>query len=74
MRPIQLAKFTLLCVLFAAHTPLFAQDSSPDPIEVQQKLEALETEITKFRKLLESTEGQKSSLEQNLESNEKKIN
>ena len=73
MRPIQLAKFTLLCVLFAAHTPLFAQDSSPDPIEVQQKLEALETEITKFRKLLESTEGQKSSLEQNLESNEKKI-
>ena len=73
MRPIQLAKFTLLCVLFAAHTPLFAQDSSPDPIEVQQKLEALETEITKFRTLLESTEGQKSSLEQNLESNEKKI-
>jgi septal ring factor EnvC (AmiA/AmiB activator) len=73
MRPIQLTKFILLFVLFATHTSLYAQASSPDPIEVQQKLEALETEIAKFRELLESTEGQKSSLEQNLENNEKKI-
>lgn len=73
MRSIQLAKITLLLILFGAQAPVSAEDVSPDPIEVQQKLEALEKEIEKFRALLQATEGQQSSLENNLEENEKEI-
>lgn len=41
--------------------------------EIEQKLKALEDEISKYREVLDSTEGKKSDVEKNLEKNEKGI-
>jgi murein hydrolase activator len=41
--------------------------------ELEKKLQALESEIGKFKEVLEKTHGEKSSLEDNLEYNEKNI-
>ena len=42
--------------------------------ELERKLQALESEIGKFKEMLDKTSGEKSDLERNLESNEKNIN
>ncbi len=42
--------------------------------ELERKLQALESEISKFKEMLDKTSGEKSDLERNLESNEKNIN
>ncbi len=45
-----------------------------DPVELEKQLQVLEAEIGKFKEALERTRGEKSELENNLESNEKNIN
>lgn len=42
--------------------------------ELERKLQALESEISNFKEMLDKTSGEKSNLERNLESNEKNIN
>jgi septal ring factor EnvC (AmiA/AmiB activator) len=45
-----------------------------DPVALEMQLQALETEINKFRKMLDATSGERSKLEQTLQSNEESIN
>lgn len=61
----------LLSVVYA--TQLFAAEVR-DPAQLQKELEALETEIQKFKNMLERTHGERSDLESSLEVNEKDIN
>jgi|TARA_B100001971_G_scaffold214046_1_gene249476 septal ring factor EnvC (AmiA/AmiB activator) len=49
-------------------------DQKMDPAELEKKLQELESEISKFKDMLDRTHGEKSNLESNLESNEKSIN
>ena len=60
----------LLLMLSAA---TISAEQSVSQQEVEEKLKALEAEISKFKELLESTETAKDSLEDNLEKNEKGI-
>ncbi len=68
MQPIILI---LLLALVYSHPLQAANEKTPE--QVQAELQALEDEITKFRKMLESTQGERSKLERNLEGNEKAI-
>ena len=45
-----------------------------DQAELEKKLQALASEISKFKEMLDKTHGEKSNLESNLEFNEKNIN
>lgn len=64
--------FSLLLVLgFYAAIPAIAET---DQAELEEKLQELESEINKFKEMLDKTRGEKSSLESNLEYNEKNIN
>ncbi len=53
--------------------PIYAQDEITQE-QVEAKLKELEAEILQYRELLESTEGEKSDIEDTLERNEKGIN
>ena len=68
MQPIILI---LLLALVYSHPLQAANEKTPE--QVQAELQALEDEIAKFRKMLESTQGERSKLERNLEGNEKAI-
>ncbi|MBO6704082.1 MAG: peptidoglycan DD-metalloendopeptidase family protein [Pseudomonadales bacterium] len=61
-----------LLILFSLPIVSMAQDDI-DQAQIEAKLKALETEIDKFKKQLESTEGEKSDIEATLEKNEKGI-
>jgi len=47
---------------------------SKDPAALERQLQALETEINKFRQMLNATSGERSKLEETLQSNEESIN
>ncbi|MFP6806263.1 MAG: peptidoglycan DD-metalloendopeptidase family protein [Pseudomonadales bacterium] len=51
-----------------------AADSSSEPATLEKQLKALQFEINKFQQILDSTEDQKTDLEDNLQFNEEKIN
>ena len=59
------------CSVFSQ--PIFAETSN-NPTEIQQQLKALEAEINKFRALRDSTENERSEIENNLRNNEQDIN
>ena len=65
-----------LIILFLVLFPLIpAQaEQSAGQEEIESRLKALEEEISTYRELLDSTEGQKSEIEKTLERNEKGIN
>ena len=66
--------FSLLLVLgLWAAVPAIA-DQEINQAELEKKLQELESEINKFKEMLDKTRGKKSSLESNLEYNEKNIN
>ena len=66
--------FSLLLVLgLCASIPVIAEQET-DQAELEKKLQQLESEIIKFKEMLDKTRGEKSSLESNLEYNEKNIN
>jgi len=66
--------FSLLLVLgLCASIPVNAEQET-DQAELEKKLQQLESEIIKFKEMLDKTRGEKSSLESNLEYNEKNIN
>ena len=58
-------------VLLLAHSA--AAEQVRNQQEIEAKLEALEDEISKYQEMLESTEGQKSEVEETLKRNEKGI-
>ena len=59
-------------LLFLCTGHLFAQESMNQQ-EIEQKLRALEEEISKFKGMIENTEGQKSDIEETLQRNKKGI-
>ena len=66
--------FSLLLVLgLWAAVPAIAEQEI-NQAELEKKLQELESEINKFKEMLDKTRGKKSSLESNLEYNEKNIN
>jgi septal ring factor EnvC (AmiA/AmiB activator) len=55
-------------------TVSLSAEQTTDPAELERKLQALESEINKFKAMLDRTRGEKSTIEGNLETNEKNIN
>jgi septal ring factor EnvC (AmiA/AmiB activator) len=55
-------------------TVSLSAEQTTDPAELERKLQALESEISKFKEMLNKTRGEKSTIEGNLETNEKNIN
>ena len=75
-----LQKILLLsAILGMSSLAVSATDSTTDPgasnpAALEKQLQALETEINKFRKMLDATSGERSKLEQTLQANEESIN
>lgn len=65
--------FLVTCLL-AMPASSHAADSSSEPATLEKQLKALQFEINKFQQILDSTEDQKTDLEDNLQFNEEKIN
>ncbi len=65
-----------LIILFLALLPAMAAqaEQSASPEDIEARLKALEEEISTYKKILDSTQGQKSEIEETLERNEKGIN
>ncbi len=63
--------FLGLCITVTA---TLSAEQTADPAELERQLQALESEISKFKDMLDKTRGEKSTIEGNLEDNEKKIN
>lgn len=53
--------------------PVSAADQTSDPARVQAQIKQLETEIAKFKQMLQETKGERDDLQQTLEKNEKEI-
>ncbi len=63
----------ILFLVLSSLIPAQAEQSTSQE-EIESKLKALEGEISTYRELLDSTEGQKSEIEETLARNEKEIN
>ena len=61
-----------LCLVLALAMPVSAEEAK-SPEEIEAELKALEAEISKYKDMLEATEGQKSEIEDTLKQNEKGI-
>jgi septal ring factor EnvC (AmiA/AmiB activator) len=71
--------FVLSAILGLSSLAVSAADSTKDPgasdpAALEKQLQTLETEINKFRKMLDATNGERSKLEQTLQANEESIN
>jgi septal ring factor EnvC (AmiA/AmiB activator) len=55
-------------------TVAVSAEQTTDPAELERKLQELESNIKKFKAMLDETRDQKSAIESNLETNEKRIN
>ena len=65
-------RLLLLLLLNLLHPASLAEDNI-NPAQVEARLRELEAEISKYKELLEDTEGEKSEVETTLEQNEKNI-
>jgi murein hydrolase activator len=82
LRSIQPRLIGLISILILSTASLFSVQATlaanveqePSQEELVKQLQALEAEINKFKQTLEQTQGEKSSLEDELENNDKNIN
>ena len=65
---------SLFLLLYICAAVTVTAEEAISQAELEEKMQALEYEINKFKEMLNKTSGEKSSLETNLEYNEKKIN
>lgn len=65
--------FSMFLGLSITATVSLSAEQTTDPAELERKLQALESEISKFKAMLDRTRGEKSTIEGNLETNEKNI-
>ena len=68
---------TMLFSVLTLSLPVNAKDTSAptkSPEEIKQALETLESEILKFKRMIDANKGTRSALETELEKNEKAIN
>jgi len=66
------ARAVFLSLVLALAMPVNAEEAK-SPEEIEAELKALEAEISKYKDMLEATEGQKSEIEDTLKQNEKGI-